>query len=231
MLEAIIFDMDGVIVDTEYVDFQLQSQMIRSIAKNPERLTHADFSSLVGRSYGDLVEAIKDLSQTDLSLEEIEERLEQVAEQKYFQMDYATLFRKDMIQILDFAKERGIKLAVASSSRKAHILEVLQACGIESYFDLVVSGEDFEESKPNPAIYQAVLESLGVAADQALAIEDSTYGILAAKRAGLTVLAYEEKRMLVDQSLADYQGRDMLEIFKLIQIQYTNKNNSLALPS
>ena len=217
MLQAIIFDMDGVIVDTEYVDFQLQSQMIRSIAKDPERLTHEDFSSLVGRSYQDLLGAIKVLSQTELSLAEIEERLERVAEQKYFQMDYEKLFRKDIIQILDFAKERGIKLAVASSSRKTHILEVLQACGIAGYFDTVVSGEDFAASKPHPAIYQAALESLGIAADQALAVEDSTYGILAAKRAGLTVLAYEEKRMVIDQSLADYKGADMKAIFEYIQ--------------
>ncbi|SUN77061.1 haloacid dehalogenase [Streptococcus massiliensis] len=72
MLKAIVFDMDGVIVDTEYVDFQLQSELVKKIAKKPERLTHADFSRLVGRSYENLLEAIKAISQTDLSLVGIE---------------------------------------------------------------------------------------------------------------------------------------------------------------
>ena len=198
MLKAIVFDMDGVIVDTEYVDFQLQSELVKKIAKKPERLTHADFSRLVGRSYENLLEAIKAISQTDLSLVGIEQRLNEIAEQKYFQLDYRPLFREKIVDILDYAKEQGIKLAVASSSREEHILEVLRACGIRDYFDVIVSGENFSESKPNPAIYQAALRSLNVAANQAVAIEDSSYGILAAKSANLTVIAYEETRMLVD---------------------------------
>ncbi|SUN77062.1 phosphatase [Streptococcus massiliensis] len=143
--------------------------------------------------------------------------MNEIAEQKYFQLDYRPLFREKIVDILDYAKEQGIKLAVASSSREEHILEVLRACGIRDYFDVIVSGENFSESKPNPAIYQAALRSLNVAANQAVAIEDSSYGILAAKSANLTVIAYEETRMLVDQSLADYKGKDMGEILALIK--------------
>ena len=217
MLEAIIFDMDGVIVDTEYIDFQLQSEMIKSIAKQPDSLTHADFSNLVGRSYQDLLKVIKKISQTDLSFSEIEEKLEQIAENRYSLLDYNLLFRKDITAILEFAKEREIKLAVASSSLKSHILQVLRTCAIENYFDLVVSGEDFASSKPDPAIYLAAIDRLGVLASRAVAVEDSSYGILAAKDAGIKVIAYEETRMLVDQSLADYRGKDMKEIFQVIQ--------------
>ena len=217
MLKVIIFDMDGVIVDTEYLDFQLQSELIKSFAKEPENLTYENFSSLVGLSGQQLLNRIKDLSQTDLPFVEIEAELEKIAQKKYHQTNYKDIFREDIVEILSYAKDNGIQLAVASSSREEHIREVLSACGIMDYFDLILSGEHFYVSKPDPAIYQAVLKKIGLQADQAVAIEDSSYGILAAKRAGLTVIAYEENRMLIDQSLADYKGKNMKEILTIIQ--------------
>ncbi|MTB63746.1 HAD-IA family hydrolase [Streptococcus sp. zg-86] len=217
MIEAIIFDMDGVIVDTEYLDFQLQKDFVRSISKEMSVEKEQKFSKLIGRSYAYLAQAIKDLSGSSLSLAEISEQLEEYAKERYQDIDYLSLFRTDMIDILDYAKEKGLKLAVASSSRKEHIEEVLESCGILSYFDTVVSGEAFTESKPNPAIYLATLTKLGVDAQCAIAIEDSAYGIAAAKAAGVRVIAYQETRMPIDQRQADFLCQDMAAIFELIQ--------------
>ncbi|MBP2624213.1 HAD family hydrolase [Streptococcus oricebi] len=217
MLKALFFDMDGVIVDTEYLDFQLQSQMIRSIAKEPDSLTHEDFSQLVGRSQQDLLEAIKNLSQTELSFAELEARLAEIAQQKYYQLDYEALFRKDILEIIAYAKKKGLILAVVSSSSREHIEEVLAACGLTDSFDFLISGADFTASKPHPAVYLAALKEAKLEASQALAIEDSYYGILAAKRAGLRVIAYEEERMQIDQSQADYRAKDMLALLELIK--------------
>ncbi|MGT2715233.1 HAD family hydrolase [Streptococcus respiraculi] len=228
MIEAIIFDMDGVIVDTEYLDFQLQKDFVRSISKEMSIEKEQKFSKLIGRSYAYLAQAIKDLSGSSLSLAEISKQLEEYAKEWYQDINYLSLFRTDMIDILDYAKEKGLKLAVASSSRKEHIEEVLESCGILSYFDTVVSGEAFTESKPNPAIYLATLAKLGVAAQDAVAIEDSAYGIAAAKAAGVTVIAYEEVRMPVDQSQADYHATDMkgvLERLRLLNQQMYSELN------
>lgn len=132
-------------------------------------------------------------------------------------MDYRTIFRSDIKQIIEFAKAHRIKLAVASSSALSHISNILTVCGIKDDFDLIVTGDDFARSKPDPAIYRHTLDSLGVSAEHAVAVEDSYYGMLAAKGAGVTVIGYEEKRMIVDQSLADYMGKDMTEILALIK--------------
>lgn len=212
MIQAIIFDMDGVIVDTEYIDFQLQKEFVERISPVAGAVDEAAFPTLVGRSYAHLAQGIKDLSGSDLSLADISDQLEDYAKERYQQLEYPSLFRADIVAILDYAKEKGIKLAVASSSRKDHIEEVLEACGILSYFDTLVSGEAFTESKPNPAIYLATLAKLGVSAQHAVAIEDSAFGIAAAKAAGLAVIAYEESRMPVDQSQADYHEKDMQSI-------------------
>ncbi|MGT2722554.1 HAD family hydrolase [Streptococcus porcinus] len=216
MLEAIIFDMDGVIVDTEYLDFQLQSDYIRSIAVDPHYLEHEAFSGLVGRSGQDLLKRIRRLSQTQVPDQDIALALEKISEKKYRADTIKRLFRQDILKINLFAKENQMKLAVASSSSKKHIIQVLEACGILKDFDLIVSGEDFQESKPNPAIYRHVLKELQLEAENTIVIEDSPSGIAAAKAAGIKVIAFEEKRLQVDQTAADYVLKDMNAIFERI---------------
>ena len=203
MLKALIFDMDGVIVDSEYLDYQLQSDMILRIAKDPGRLKQEDFESLVGHSGQDLLDAIKNLTQTDLSLQEIQEELDAISRIKYAPKQIEQIFRSDLLPVLDWARKEGLALAVASSSNRDHIEAVLEACQIRSYFETLVSGQDFEKSKPHPAIYQETLRQLNLSADEAIAIEDSPVGIASAKAAGLLVIGYEETRLQLDQSQAD----------------------------
>ncbi|AXQ79312.1 HAD family phosphatase [Streptococcus chenjunshii] len=228
MLQLIVFDMDGVIVDTEYLDFQLQSAYIKSLSANPEQLTHDDFSNLVGRSGTDLLMQIKELSQTELSFDEIEQGLADIEKEKYQAENYLPLFRSDITAILQYARGQGILLAVASSTQKPYLLDILKNCEIEEYFDLVVSGQDFPESKPNPAIYQSVLQKLGVPASKAVAVEDSPSGIEAAKGAGIYTIAYLEERMAVDQSQADILAKDMKEVLSHVRkrhLQTLTKND------
>ncbi|MGT2845087.1 HAD family hydrolase [Streptococcus hongkongensis] len=217
MISAIVFDMDGVIVDTEYLDFQLQSDYILSISNNPTPLTKEDFSSLVGRSGVDLHRRINQLACTTLGPEDFNAIFQQIDRQKYHPETISPIFRKEMVQILDWAKSQGIKLAVASSSPLTAILTVLDTCKIRHYFDMVTSGESFKESKPNPEIYLHTLRSLSVNANEALAIEDSPSGIAAAKAAGMRVLAYKEERMLIDQSGADVILDGMSEIYSWLK--------------
>lgn len=217
MLQLLVFDMDGVIVDTEYLDFQLQQAFVCLFSSSPNELSQQDFSILVGKSYTALYRCIKQLSQTSLSLETIGHQLDKFAAEKYQEVNYQELFQKAIVQILLYARKNHIKVALVSSFRYQHIIEVLTSCGIKEYFDLIVSGEDFAESKPNPAIYQVILEKLDINVENAVAIENSFCGIAAVKSAGLKIIVYEEKRMPVDQSQADMVAKDMIEIFSILQ--------------
>lgn len=127
MISAIVFDMDGVIVDTEYLDYQLQSEYILSISKNSTPLTKEDFSSLVGRSGFDLQKRINQLACTNLSSEDFEVAFQQIERHKYHPETVVPIFRKDMVAILEWAKSQDIKLAVASSSPLDAILTVLDS--------------------------------------------------------------------------------------------------------
>lgn len=216
MLKAIIFDMDGVIVDTEFQDFRIQQEFIKK--ENPT-IDHAatNFDELIGQSYDMLYKTLRKFIDSNDSLSTIKERFEKFNDAAYESINYQQLFRKDILSILKWAKAKNISLAVASSSTHEHILEVLTSCGIKEYFDVIYSGEFVAESKPNPAIYLNTLQKLKVKPEQAIAIEDSYYGITAAKTAGITTIAYKEIRAKVDQSGADYLATDMLEIYALIK--------------
>ncbi|WP_424350108.1 HAD family hydrolase (plasmid) [Latilactobacillus sp. 5-91] len=213
--------MDGVIVDTEYYDFQIQVEFITM--HNPNHtFSDKDLVNLVGKSYEDLYSLLQKFLDYKLSVEEIERAFNYFSEQRYRKIDYQKLFRKDILFTLDYAKEHELALAVASSSKHQHILDVLEACNIKDYFDIINSGESLVQSKPNPEIYLRTLNELNISANECLAIEDSYYGIAASRSAGIKTIAYKEKRMNIDQSNADICAVDMLEVFNIIK-QYSKK--------
>lgn len=215
-IKALIFDMDGVIVDTEYCDYQIHQKFIKR--ENPQLdLAQADFDELVGLSYERLYREMKKLLETDESIDEIEKRFDLFNKRYYDQLNYRELFRKEIFQLLDLAKAAGLRLAVASSSRYLHILEILHDCKIFDYFDVIYSGEWVTESKPHPQIYQNVLAELAIQPHEAVTIEDSAHGIAAAKAAGIKTIAYQEERMTIDQSLADHKIKDFYEASDLLR--------------
>lgn len=217
MLQAIIFDMDGVIVDTEYVEFELQQQFIDQVKEHNRPITLAQRSQVVGESLKEIPKIIKQLTESSLPIEELRTRYYAFFNEIFSRVDYQSIFRHDIQKIIQFAKQQQIKLAVASSSNMAHIHNILSACGIKDQFDLIVSGEMFDRSKPDPEIYRYTLAQLGVTAANAVAVEDSFYGMQAAHQAGLRIIGYEETRMMIDQSLADYLCKDMHEILAVVK--------------
>jgi len=216
MIEAVIFDMDGVIVDTEYLEFSFLKKFIHYLNDGEIHFSDDELSVLVGKSYQDLYTTISFFTGNKFPNEKIEMLYDEFITEKFSSIDYLTIFRRDMIKILDYCSDRKIKLAVASSSRETHIENILTACKIRDRFDLIVSGERFLASKPDPEIYNYTINKLGVSVENIVAIEDSYSGILSAKRANLKVIAYEEKRLPINQSYADYLAKDMLDVYRII---------------
>jgi len=86
---------------------------------------------------------------------------------------------------IEEGRRMGLKLAVASSSRRRWVVGHLERLGIHEHWDAVKTADDVEKTKPDPALYLAAVEALGVHAAEAIALEDSRNGVLAAKSAGL----------------------------------------------
>ena len=118
-------------------------------------------------------------------------------------VSYHEIFRPETLKILKWARDRGMRRAVASSTGYEKVRSILTEVGVAPYLDLIVSGDQFKESKPNPEIYLKTAELLGVRPKECIAIEDSTVGITAAHRAGVKVIALKDDRFDFDRSLAD----------------------------
>lgn len=198
---AVIFDMDGVIVDTEklYLD-----TLARLFEAEGIEVPFEDLCVTVGASYKDFKRNLVrwfELGGEHLAEEEALARYNVWEERN--QPDFAALLNHGVVETIAELKRRGVRVALASSSPMSNILLVLEACGLSDAFELVTSGEQFHESKPNPEIYLHTLENLGLPAGDCCCVEDSVPGITAGKAAGLTVFAKREDRFGFTQEAAD----------------------------
>lgn len=198
---AVIFDMDGVIVDTE--KFYLDTLAKLFEAEGIE-VPFDDLCVTVGASYKDFKRNL--VRWFELGGEHLTED-EALARYNVWEVrnqpDFAALLNPGVVETIAELKRRGVRVALASSSPMSNILLVLEACGLSDAFELVTSGEQFHESKPNPEIYLHTLENLGLPAGDCCCVEDSVPGITAGKAAGLTVFAKREDRFGFTQEAAD----------------------------
>lgn len=199
--KAVIFDMDGVIVDTEAYYQREQRRFVNEMGLN---VSYREILDLVGQSHQTFQRVLADWwsrAGRELTLD--------AAEQTYrdwealHPCDYKAILNPGVADTIDELRSRGVRVALASSSPMDSILAVLEACDLSDKFELIVSGKDFHESKPNPAIYLYAIEKLDLDASECCCIEDSVPGIAAGKAAGLTVFAKREDRFGFSQDRAD----------------------------
>ena len=202
MLKAVIFDMDGVIVDTEPVHrYAYYKQFSELNIEVPEEM----YTSFTGFSTRNTFQALKG------NFPSIEHEVEDLIQRKRNLFNDAFDTKEDLY-LLDGVENlikdlyaNGIQLILASSASKVTIERVFTRFNLHQYFIHIVSGEDFPQSKPNPAIFIHAA-SLSVAPkEECVIIEDSTNGIKAAKGAGIYCIGYNsEHSHLQDLSEADF---------------------------
>lgn len=200
-MKAVIFDMDGVIVDTELYNMRRVYEYVQSQQPNAKL---EDMYQNAGRVKEDVWTRIASVIGQNKGWEETRADYEKNWKPNHpFEIPYKEIFREDTITILKWARENGMKTAVASSTAYEKVKEILTEVNVVPYLDLIISGEFFERSKPDPAIYLKTAELLEVSPEDCVAIEDSTVGITAANRAGMKVIALKDDRFGFDRSLAD----------------------------
>ena len=213
MLKAVIFDLDGVIANTEPIQAQARNELLRSFGLSAEGVNAAaigrgkrEWWSFVAKKHG------LQLTGEELAVKDFALCLKYIKEKRLV----STTGIYDLLQSLRALK---IMAAVASSSDRFYVEEVLKFVQLDKFFCGLACGDEVPASKPAPFLYKKALEICGVRAEEAFAIEDSDTGALAAKAAGVPCIAYDAEEAIAKQSFDTcvYRARTMQEILIYIK--------------
>ncbi|MGG2016790.1 HAD family hydrolase [Bacillus sp. S10(2024)] len=185
MLEAIIFDFDGLIVDTEMPEFAAISAIYKEYDMElPIEL----FQKYIGREY----ESFDWWSflERKLSYTIDKEYLNQKKNVHVERLIQKEGIRPGIKHIIKQARNMNIRLAIASSSDKGWVIENLKRINLLDQFELIITGDDVVHKKPSPEIYKLVMSSLNIQSNKIMAFEDSPNGAIAALRAGIPCVVF-----------------------------------------
>lgn len=208
-IRAVIFDMDGVVVNTEPLSHRANKKFYESLGID---VSDEVYSTFIGNSDVNIIQKIKNLYDVTAAEDVL---LGQCLD--YYCQEFDT---DENIELMPGVKDliidlhnNGMVILLASSSSKIKIERVFNRFGLNPYFSHKISGQDFEFSKPHPAIFLDAVAKSGFTADECIVIEDSTNGIKAAKGAGVFCIGYKgEEETVQDTTLADMVITDFSEL-------------------
>ena len=205
--DAVLFDLDGTLVDSMWMWKEIDIEYLGRFGYT----CPPDLQKIIeGMSFSETAAYFKERFSLPMTLEEIKECWSQMAMDKYRTQ---VPLKPGALEFLRYCKDQGIATGIATSNGRPIVDAVIEALQIGEYFQEVATACEVEKGKPEPDIYLEVARRLQVAPEDCLVFEDVPAGILAGKRAGMTVLAVEddfsrelsgEKKALADGYICDY---------------------------
>jgi HAD superfamily hydrolase (TIGR01509 family) len=181
-IRAVVFDLDGLMFDTEALFFKVSSDMLEARGK---AFTPEIMRAMMGRRSVDAGHVLKTMTGLDDPLDVL---LAEVRQRFYAEVDSAIHPAPGLFALLDRLRRNALPLAVATSSRRAYAERLLTQHGLLDRFEFILGAEDVSRGKPDPEIYTRAIERLGVPAACVMVLEDSPAGIAAGVQAGALVV-------------------------------------------
>jgi beta-phosphoglucomutase len=215
-IKTIIFDMDGVLVDLESMNYAAYKRTLKDILKIT--LTHKQYQQFFAGTKTEFgFEQITLLYKTPANIPELVQYYRKI-KKKYLSEQLSTYvsLRKNTPQLLETLKLDGYVLAVATSTVREFTMLILKGFDIQKYFDYIICAEDVHHGKPDPEIYTLALQKSKTSPENALVIEDSLNGIHAAQKAHILVIGIanngKNKEDIKKTDLSVHNWKELLEI-------------------
>ena len=215
MTKLIIFDMDGLLLDSER---QMYSKLGMEVSSKLGMPVSLDFlASLMGNGWDIYERRLAEHMGKDFPIDEymrlMHERITYTIENVPIPM------RPGAREVLDYCKKSGYLMAIATSTHKKQAYRCLENAGIFDYFDHIITGDQVSKGKPDPEIYLKTLEYFGIDADEALVLEDGHNGSLAAFSAGIRLVIVEDLAYISEEDrqkayLHTYDIRDVIPLLR-----------------
>ena len=209
--KAVIFDLDGTLVDSMWVWTAIDEDYIRKYHLNPPEDFH---EAMEGMSYTETAQYfLKIFPELPHTVEEIKKEWYDMSVDKYTK---EVTLKPGVKEFLEMLKEKGIRTGIATSNDRKLVEEFLKARQITHLFDTICTSCEVNKGKPAPDVYLAAAKALNVSPENCLVFEDVPMGILAGKNAGMKVCAvedsYRKEQMEQKKKLADYYIKDYDEV-------------------
>ena len=199
MIEAVIFDMDGLMIDTEAVNYIAFGSFFKHLGVE---LSKYDYCvCFTGIPVDIAFQKVKDLLNLDYEIEDAKAYLDD--HQELFRSDHIPL-KPGLYELLDYLKSKQIKIGMATSSGLQRVYKLFEDYEVLKYYDEITCGTEVKRGKPAPDIFLKACEKLNVHPENALVLEDSEAGIEAAYNAHIPVIC------IPDLKEPDNRHSDML---------------------
>lgn len=213
-VKAVIFDMDGVIFDTERVYLNLWSKVFE---KHGYKLNPEDYISVMGKGRDVVKKTYIDIYGENLPIEIMYKEKDHLLYEAV--KNNQVPVKKGVIELLKYLRESGIKVALATSAKKDRTYTQLEGADLVSMFDCIVTKEDVNLLKPNPDIFIKASEVLEVKPEECIVVEDSRAGIEAAYK-GNMIPFHVEDLAIADNRITRYTTnlfKDCIQILEFIK--------------
>lgn len=189
MIKAVIFDMDGLMIDSERVTYNGYKKVLGDMGLD---ITEEFYTTLLGRTIETAKQLFENVYGKDFHLDDVIPLVH-----KYM----ADLFdnegvpvKKGLVDLLKYLKDNNYKTVVATSSQRKRVDHILNIANISQYFDDSICGDEVTHGKPNPEVFLRACEKAGVKPDEALVLEDSEAGIQAAYSGKIKVICIPDMK-------------------------------------
>lgn len=182
-IKAVVFDMDGLMFDTEKLTYEIIKE---TMEEKGFKFTLDFYKTTVGKRSADVIKLYKEKFGESFDYQEM--KAENMEKFRRYTEKNGIPIKKGLFSLLDYLKEKDMKIALATSTTTKSATEMLKRAGVLEYFDELLCAESVEKGKPHPDVFLKAAEKLKFPPESCIGLEDSFNGVISSSEAGLITI-------------------------------------------